>query len=246
MSSGSGGKMLRKARARADDLLGVDGLEALRSIGNDLKNAGAQVMQVAQEVSEDCDNEVLSNARAFYSDAYAKTKRGVRASIQRAEALSEEDDAPVTVREDLADTGMQLRQVAREVIEDCDNDTLKTAREFYSGAAGTVREEVRQKAEKARIRAERRKQVRAAARRRRAALRQKVGGKAAVVMICLILAAVLLISGAFWVSHHFGGRNENQQVNETTETAPQKDAEPSLLFVSDGYGRWEMCFDRRG
>lgn len=231
MSRSSTGKLLKSAKARATDLLGADSMDALKSIKDDLKDAGTQVVRVAKEVSEDCDNEVLSNARAFYADAFTKTRKGLQASIRSAEKYAEEEPVKNTLREDLKDTGDQLRQVAKEVIEDCDNDTLRTARTFYSDVADMAGNEVRRKAETVRIRSEKRKQVRAAARRRRAALRKKLGSRAAMVVICLIVAAVLLLSGAFWISQHYGGRHEAPQASEAT---PQASAEPSLLGSMDG------------
>ena len=226
MSQSSANRFVKTAKAKASNLLGSGGMEVLKSLGDDLKDAGVQAAQVAKEVSEDLDNDVLSNARAFYSDAFAKTGRGIRAVIKSAQKQTSEKSEPQTVMEDLADTAEQLRQVAREVTEDCDNDTLRTARAFYSDAADTVQHRVSRKAEEVKVRSQQRKRNRAAARQRRAVLRKKLSGKAAVIMISLILVAALLFSGAFWLSRHFGRGQETPQGNVPAAMEP---AEPSLL-----------------
>ena len=182
-----------------------------------LSKTGEQVRKVAKEVREDCDNEVLSNAREFYSGAFKKVKKGLRASVKAAERLSDEEGVPETLQEDLADTGRQLKQVAKEVIEDCDSEVLRGAGEFYAGAVGSLRRGVSAKAEAARVRTEKRKLARAAARRRRAEIRKKLTGKAGAVLVCLILFALLIVSGALWFSQHHGTGKAAQTTTEHSE-----------------------------
>ena len=190
-----------------------------------LSTAGEQVRQVAREVREDCDNEVLGNARAFYAGAFEKTKRGLRASIIAAERLSEEEGTSETVREDLADTGRQLKQVAKEVMQDCDNEVLRNAGEFYAGAFSSLKKNVSAKAEAARIRSEKKKLARAAARRRRAEIRKRLTGKASTVLICLILIAILAVSGALWYSQHHGTRAAEKAPQETVVQTSSEETE---------------------
>ncbi|MBQ9664658.1 MAG: hypothetical protein IJV40_16045 [Oscillospiraceae bacterium] len=215
-------KALNTAKDKAAEVLGDDTVENLKSWKDDLAGAGEKVLKVAQEVSEDCDNGVLRNARDFYTNAAKKTGKGLKASVRAAEALSEEDDGPRTVREDLTDTGKQLKQLAKEVLADCDNDALKDARAFYAGAASSARTGVRDQVRRAKSRSEARKRRRAAARQRRAALRGKLTGKAGVLLVCLIIVATLLISFAFWIGSHPHGK-----------TAPQQETEPKTQYAPE-------------
>ena len=214
-------KALNTAKDKAAEVLGDDTVENLKSWKDDLAGAGEKVLKVAQEVSEDCDNDVLRNARDFYTNAAKKTGQGLRASVRAAEALGEED-GPQTVMEDLTDTGKQLKQVVKEVIADCDSDSLKDARAFYAGAASSAKTGVRDQVRRAKSRSEARKRRRAAARRRRAALRGKFTGKAGVILVCLIIVATLLISFAFWIGSHAHGK-----------TAPQQETEPKTQYAPE-------------
>ena len=214
-------QLLNAARQKTADVLG---------------DAGTNIMQVASEVSEDCDNEVLRNARAFYSGAVRKAGNGIRASIRAAEELSLED-SPKTARENLSDSFVQMKETVKEVAEDCDNEVLQNAREFYSGAIENTRNSMENKAQETREKRKRRKAARAAARQRRAAVRSKLFSKAGVVLVCLILFAALLISGALWISRHHGTGTEN---HTEAEVPGQPQAEAELL----NWKNESTCFTR--
>ena len=218
-------RILNAARQKTADILGDDGMDTLKSIKNDLKNAGTNIMQVASEVTEDSDNEVLQNAREFYSGAISKTRKGIQAGINAAEKLSE-DDPPKTVKEDFADSCDQIKSTIQEVAEDCDNEVLRNAREFYSGAYKATKNGIEKKAQRSREHREIRRAARADARRRRAAIRSKLFSKAGLVLICMILLAALLISGALWFGKFL---NKDKNSDSEPESTAQSQTEPSLL-----------------
>ena len=60
----------------------------MKRFRRNLKKTGAQLGQIAKEVGEDCNNEVLSNARDFYTGAFNRAKKGMKAAIQAAEEYS--------------------------------------------------------------------------------------------------------------------------------------------------------------
>ena len=200
-------KMMKTAREKASDVIGEDGVDSLKRLGNNLRKAGSNAAEIANEVSDDCDNEILRNARNFYSGAWEKTKKGVSSSIKAAEKYSEEGSNPKTVKEDISDTGRNLGQVAKEVIKDCDNEVLRNARSFYADSAVAAQREARHRIEKIKTSAEKRRKTRAEARRRRADLRRKLTGRGAVVLISLIIILSLLVSAALWFSRRRGQAN---------------------------------------
>ena len=219
--------VLRSARDKTAGLIGEDGMDALKSFKDDLAGAGEQIRQVAREVSEDCGDDVLSNAKSFYSGKAQAAKREVQNSVKKAVEANEEDPLPNSLREDLADTGEQLKQVAKEVISDCDSDVIHNAGAFYGGAAKKAGNKVGNHVVRVRERSEKRKAIRAAARMRRAELRKKLSGKATLVVIFLIVIAILLLSGAFWLSTHHRKKNTTEIPAGGENTAAT--AEPSLL-----------------
>ncbi len=101
-----------------------------------------------------------------------------------------------SLKDDVVQAGGQVGQFAREVLDDCDNDALDDAKEFYTRAYDRGRTKVRTAREKARIEREARERERLALR----AKRLKMLRKAAVILICAIFAAILIISGALWLN----------------------------------------------
>ena len=80
---------LSAARNAATEVLGEDGMEHLRSLKDDVAQAGGQIRQFAEEVLEDCDNDALEDAKAFYSGTYQKGRDSVRKARERAQAERE-------------------------------------------------------------------------------------------------------------------------------------------------------------
>ena len=79
----------RMLHAKAVEVLGEDTVENLKELKDDAVKAGGQVKSVAKEVWDDCDNEVLENARDFYTEAARKTQKGVSNSIKAAQDSAE-------------------------------------------------------------------------------------------------------------------------------------------------------------
>ena len=226
--------MLRSTREKTADLIGEDGMDALKSFKEDLTNAGKQIVQVAKEVSEDCGDDVLKNAKNYYSGKAQAVKRGIQNSVKAAIEESENEPVPETVREDLADSGQQMKLVMKEVLSDCDNKVIRNAGSFYGEAARSAGNQIENHVEKAKVRAAKRKERRAAARRQRAKLRKKLSGKAMLTVIMLIVVATLLLSGAFWFSKHHRN-NKTEKLPESSETIAAA-AEPSLLRIEQTAG----------
>ena len=83
----------KNIKAKAAELLGDDGIASVKSWGEDTKHAGDQIRRVAKEVSEDCDNEVLRNARDFYAGTFRKARVGIRRNIKAAQRSAQEQKA---------------------------------------------------------------------------------------------------------------------------------------------------------
>ena len=83
----------KNIQAKAAELLGDDGVASVKSWGDDAKSAGAQIRQVAKEVSDDCDSEVLRNARSFYAGAYRKAQAGIRKNVKAAQRTARQQKA---------------------------------------------------------------------------------------------------------------------------------------------------------
>ena len=78
-------------------MLGDDGIESVKSWGRDAKAAGRQIRQVAKEVTEDCDNDVLRNARSFYGGILRKKGTEIRKGERRVRKTVQQQR--VTLRE---------------------------------------------------------------------------------------------------------------------------------------------------
>ena len=68
-------KAAASARSSAEELLGEDGIAHLKSLKDDLADAGDQVADFAREVREDCDNDFLRETRGFYANAAKKAQK---------------------------------------------------------------------------------------------------------------------------------------------------------------------------
>ncbi len=209
----------------------TDDTDFTKSIKHGLHKLGTTALQIAEEVSEDCDNEILQNARDYYASGFVRVRNGLKAGMKAAEDNCDDNEETDNLIEDLSDTAAQLGSVIQEAAADCDNDVLKNAREFYSDAVRSACNKTGARMEEVRIRSEARKRSRAEAKRRRVALRKKLTGKTAVILLCLILVASLLISAALWVSRHMSTGNKNS-IPEYNDNKPS--AETSLLTESLG------------
>ena len=98
-------------------------------------------------------------------------------------------------------TGEQVKQVAKEVAEDCDNEVLRNARSFYGGIARKAKRKVSDKVREAYNVSEEKRQEMLQTQQQRAKERRSMVKRATVILICMIVIAMLLISFAFWVGH---------------------------------------------
>ena len=83
----------KNIKAKAAELLGDDGVASVKSWGDDAKSAGDQIRLVAKEVSDDCDSELLRNARSFYAGAYRKARAGIRKNVKAAKQSARQQKA---------------------------------------------------------------------------------------------------------------------------------------------------------
>lgn len=98
-------------------------------------------------------------------------------------------------------TGEQVKQVAKEVAEDCDNEVLRNARSFYGGIARKAKRRVSDKVRKAYSASEEKRQIMIQAQQQRAKERHSMVKRATIILICMIVIAMLLMSFAFWIGH---------------------------------------------
>ncbi|MCR5135649.1 MAG: hypothetical protein K6C12_00925 [Oscillospiraceae bacterium] len=142
-------------------------------------------------------------------------KKAVSAARDMAAEVLGEDgmEQLKSIKDDVVQAGGQVGQFAREVLEDCDNDALSDAKDFYSKAYDRSRDKVRKAQEKARAEREARERERLRMREKRLAMLRK----GAVILICAIFAAILIISVALW----FNQRDRSPKAPAPTpETAP--------------------------
>lgn len=134
-----------------------------------------------------------------------------------------------SLKDDVVNAGEQVRQVAKEVRDDCGTEAFDDARDFYSGVAKKTSAGVKENIRKAEEYSRKQKAEREAARRRREAEREakrarnkKLLRRAGIVFLCLILTALLVLSGALWYSQHYGGgRVAEPQTGTVTAAADQ-------------------------
>lgn len=98
-------------------------------------------------------------------------------------------------------TGEQVKQVAKEVAEDCDNEVLRNARSFYGGIARKTKRRVSNKVKEAQSAAEEKRKEMLQTQQQRAKERHGMVKRATIILICMIVIAMLLMSFAFWVGH---------------------------------------------
>ena len=98
-------------------------------------------------------------------------------------------------------TGEQVKQVAKEVAEDCDNEVLRNARSFYGGIARKTKRRVSNRVKEAQSAAEQKRKEMLQTQQQRAKERHGMVKRATIILICMIVIAMLLMSFAFWVGH---------------------------------------------
>lgn len=119
-----------------------------------------------------------------------------------------------SIRDDLAEAGNQVISFTEEVCEDCENDALKDAKAFYTGAANKVQTDAENAARKAKENAAARKAAREETQRRKREIRKVAAARAVRILICVIIAGIVIVSAAIWSAQH---RDKTGKVTETEQ-----------------------------